>query len=150
MNGRYPLGLAPFCGEPVELTTPYLPVAPPEAVRFDPLTRDFLLDDEGRYEELEPVDQQTVISFSVPRGHLKHAPHVGHDFLTLPRLTGARLDAEIERRAQQATPFADLLKSGAVVFRGVEVRHAKNTESRIVVKYSKPADPTVRSVRVGT
>ena len=150
MNGAYPLGLAPCCGEPIETTTRYLPVAPPAAVRFDPLSRDFLLDADGRYQALEPVDQQVVLSFSVPRGKLKHAPEVGHDFLTLPRVTGAKLDAAIERAAREATPFAELLARGDVVFRGVTTKHPKSTESRIVVMYSKVGDPKVRSVPVGS
>lgn len=137
MNGAYPLGFAPFCGEPEITTLAYEPVAPPAAVTFDPASGDFLLDADGRYEEGESIEEQVTLSFAAPRGSLKHAPEIGHDFLTLPRVSGARLDAEIDRAAVRATPFDRLLAAGRVEFLGCTKVHPKNTETRLAIRWRK-------------
>lgn len=127
----------------------YAPSGAPEAVFFDPEAKDFVQDDEGHLEGTTNEDQQVVLAFSVPRGALKHAPEVGHDFMTLPRYSGARLDAEIERRATLATPYDRLLAAGKVRHLGVVIKHPKDTESRIAVKYRNLVTNRIEEVTIG-
>ena len=147
--GSYGAGLGYAGTDPVFPTTVYVPADPPAAIYLDLGSRDALLDALGRFQEMDPIDQQVVLSFGVPRGYFKHSPETGHDFLTLPRLSTKLLDAEINRRAQQATPFADLIASGDVTFLGTTTTHPKRTESDIVIMYQKRGDTTTRTVLSG-
>ncbi len=144
-------GGAAFGADPPTFGPQYERVAPPAAVYFDPLSHEFLLDSEGRYREMTPVEQQVAISFSVPRGHLAHAPNVGHDFLTLPRLGRAALDVEIDRRARLASPFDRLLADGTIEIVGVIGKtHPKDTESGITIQWRLTGDTTTRTTTVGS
>lgn len=143
-------GTSPFGADTDEASVRYLPVPPPPAIFLNPLTRDAEIDSLGRIRGMTPFDQQVAISFMVPRGTVKHAKEIGHDFLTLPRVTGAALQAECERRAAAATPFDRLLASGAATLLGVDVTNPKRTEAGIVIRYKKRGEKTVRSIEVGS
>lgn len=148
--GGDPFGYGPF-GEIVETpSVRYEPVPPPAAILIDLEARDAVLDADGRYEGTDPIDQQVALSFGVPRGSIKHAPDLGHDFLTLPGVTGDRLRVECERRAAAATPFADLLTSGAVELVSVTHQEPKRGEVRIAIAYKKRGETRVRTAVVGS
>lgn len=137
-------------GDPPLFSGEYQRVAPPPAAYFDPLSREFLLDDEGRYRDMGTVEQQVALSFAVPRGSLAHAPDVGHDFLTLPRLGQAALEAEIDRRARIASPFAQLLAAGTVELVGViEKAFPKDTEFRLGISWRKTGETQTRTTPIG-
>lgn len=148
--GSGPLGGMPIGVDPPTFGPEYQRVAPPAAVYFDPRTGDFRQDAAGRILNMGTVEQQVALAFSVTRRSVKHAPDVGHDFLALPRVHGARLDAAIDRAARQATPFDRLLADGLVELLGVEKTHPKDTETRLVVHWRKTGTTTVRNTPVGT
>lgn len=143
-------GGMPFGADPPTFGAEYQRVAPPAAVYFDPKSRDFLLASDGRYIDMGTVEQQVALSFSIPRESLAHAPEIGHDFLTLPRLGKAALDAEIDRRAKLASPFDRLLRDGVVEFVGaIEKQHPKDTETRLAIAWRLTGVPVVRTTVVG-
>jgi hypothetical protein len=82
-----------------------------------------------------PVEQQAAIAWGVPRGRLAHAPEVGHDFLTIPRLNEAGVRAEIQRLVPLASPIDKLIADGEIEILSIQSQHPKRTESRIVVHY---------------
>lgn len=148
--GATPFGYGPF-GETVEAASvTYEPLPPPPAILFDPYVRDAVLDADGRFEEMDVVDQQVVLSFAIPRGSVKHAPEVGHDFMTLPRVFGKALEDEVKRRAALASPFDRLVKAGEVNIVAVTLQNPKKTESRIAISYRKRGETQTRSATVGT
>lgn len=139
-----------FGGDPIVFAGDYVPADPPSAVRFDPRSGDLLLDTAGRTDDMGTVEQQVALAFSAPRGAILHAPDVGHDFMTLPRLGQVPLDAEIDRRAKLATPFDQLLRAGTVVLDGVDKQHPKDTETNLVIRWHKAGEQQQRTTPVGT
>jgi len=148
--GDAPAGHTPAGLGVQTLSAPYTPSTAPAAIRLDVKNRDASLDSSGRYEDMGTIEQQVAIAFAHPRGSLKHSPNTGHDFLDLPRVVGAELDAAIERAAKQATPFDRLLASGKIEFLGISSQHPKRTESRVVIEWRKTGDTTTRTALVGT
>lgn len=134
----------------VESSATYKPVSPPPAIFLSALERDAQLDEFGRFRPMDPIDQAVAISFMVARGTVTHAPSIGHDFLELPRLTGARLVAACERAAAAASPFDALIAAGTVKLLGVDVFVPKRGEVRITVRYQKRGEKITRSTTVGT
>jgi hypothetical protein len=127
----------------------YQPVLAPEAIKLDLRAGDAVLDESGRYDGVTTLQQQVAIAYGVPRGKLKHAPHIGHDFLTLPRLNRAGLQEELRRLAPLATPVDRLIARGLLEIVSVESEHPKLTESRIIVSYKLAGEREPRSIYVG-
>jgi hypothetical protein len=127
----------------------YQAVLAPEAIKLDLRDGDAVLDSTGRYEGVTTVEQQIALAYGAPRGRLKHAKEVGHDFLTLPRTNREGLQRELERRAPLATPVDRLIAAGEVEIVSVRSEHPKRTESRIVVSYRLRNEREPRSIIVG-
>jgi hypothetical protein len=121
----------------------------PEAIKLDLPAGDAVLDERGRYDGVTTVEQQIALAFGVPRGSLKHAPEVGHDFMTLPRANKSTLQIEIQRRAPRATPVDRLIEAGEMEIVSVHSEHPKSTESRIIVRYRLRNEREPRSIIVG-
>lgn len=147
--GDSPAGRAPAGLGKQTFLDPYVEKRPPAAIKLDVKTRDHRQDADGHIEDMGTVEQQVALAFGYPRGSLKHSPTTGHDFLTLPRVHGAALDAEIDRRARIATPFDELLASGEVELVSIEKQHPKSTETRLAISWRKIGETTVRSTAVG-
>jgi len=148
--GAAPAGSTPAGLDAQTFLTPYVPKAPPAAIKLDIFERDAVLDADGHFENMGTIEQQVAISFAYPRGSIKHSKTTGHDFMDLPRLARAPLDAEIERRARQASPFDALLRDGKVELLKVTTQHPKTTESRIAITWRKTGDTAQRTAIVGT
>lgn len=145
-----PFGSTPFGLGPQVFATPYVPADLPGAVQLDPLTRDAPLDSDGHYGAMGTIEQAVVISFTIPRGSLRHSPTTGHDFLTLPRLSRVKLDAEIDRRAAQASPFDQLIAAGLVELVRVVKNHPKATETGLLIEWRRMGTARVEETPVGT
>jgi hypothetical protein len=149
--GSSTFGAGGFGVDPVSFGPDYQRVAPPAAAYFDPLTRDFLLDAEGRTRDMGTIEQQVALAFATPRGKLAHAKTIGHDFLDLPRFSGAKLDAEIDRFARRASPFDSLLSRGLVeLLPPIDKLHPKDTETRLAISWRKTGETAVRTANVVT
>lgn len=148
--GSSSAGAMPAGYDPLVTLAPYKPGGPPSAIKLDLRNKDAVLDADGKYEDMGTIEQQVALAFGYPRRSLKHKPEIGHDFLTLPRVHGAALDAEIDRRARIATPFDQLLADGLVELLGVEKRHPKTTETGIAILWRKTGEVGVRRELVGT
>lgn len=147
--GDAPAGHTPAGLGAQTLLPPYVPGGPPAAIKLDTRARDAVLDADGKFEDMGTIEQQVAIAFGYARGSLKHAPNVGHDFLTLPRTSRANLDAEIDRRARVASPFDQLLAAGTVELVSVVKQHPKKTETRIAITWRKTGDTSTRITFVG-
>jgi len=130
--------------------TPYVPAGPPAAIKLDLENHDATLDEDGHFEDMGTIEQQVALSFGYARGSIKHMKSVGHDFLDMPRLARAPLDAEIDRVARLASPFDQLLATGKVELLGVAKQHPKTTESRIAIEWRKTGETQVRTTTVGS
>jgi len=128
---------------------PYTHKSAPAALKIDLRNRDLKQGSDGHIEDMGTIEQQVALAFGIPRGSLKHSPNIGHDFMTLPRLAQAALDAEIDRRAQNATPFDQLLAAGKVELISISKQHPKTTETRLSIQWRKVGDVTVRTTPVG-
>jgi hypothetical protein len=145
--GAAPAGYAPLSPGAVV----YKPVAAPPAILLDLAERDAVLDADGRTAGMDPEDQQVALAFGAERGSIKHAKHIGNDFRAkLPSVNGAPLQAAAERIAREATPFDQLLASGAVTLLGVTVVRPRRGAALITVSYKRRGETRARSATVGT
>lgn len=113
----------------------YQHIPAPPAIKLNLRVGDAVMSTTGRYMPSLPVEQQVALAWGVPRGRLAHAPEVGHDFLTLPRLNESGLRAEIQRRVPLATPVDRLIAAGEIEIISIRSEHPKTTESRLIVTY---------------
>lgn len=148
--GGSPPGTFPFGQQLEPAFVRYAAAPPPPAILLDLALRDAVLDANGRFEAMDVTDQKVAIAFGVPRGSVKHAPHIGHDFRALPRVRGSALVAACESAAASATPFDELIAAGAVRLLDVEVLQPKTGETRIAIRYQRTIDNQVRRANVGT
>jgi hypothetical protein len=87
--GNYPAG-AGHCGlDPLPPPVPPRDVSPPAALRFDGASKDFLLDANGHYYAIHPVDQQVALVLLVGLGTIASAPTVGAAFRRIQRITSS-------------------------------------------------------------
>jgi hypothetical protein len=133
--GQFPAGSGPAGGAPITAGSLLAPRNPPAAIYLDGASKDALVDPDGFWVEMDPIDQQVVTTFTTPKGALKHAPEIGHEFMSLPRKTGTALDNELRARAARAEPFATLLSKGTVVLDAVYITRQKTGETNIVIQY---------------
>jgi hypothetical protein len=133
--GQYPAGAGPAGGDPIVPGSLLAPRNPPAAIYLDGASKDALVDPDGFWVEMDPIDQQVVTTFTTPKGSLKHAKEIGHEFRSMPRKTGKALDNELRARAARARPFADLLGKGVVTLDAVYITRQKTGESNIVIQY---------------
>jgi hypothetical protein len=133
--GQYPAGAGPAGGAPITPGSLIAPKAPPAAIYLDAASKDAIVDGDGFWAEMDPIDQQVVTSFTTAKGALKHAREIGHEFRDLPRKTGRALDNELRARAARARPFADLVAKNLVSLEAVYISRQKTGESNIVIQY---------------
>ena len=66
---------------------------------FDGATRTFLMDDNGRYRDIHPVDQKVALTLLLEFGKITSAPDIGNTLRQIRALVpGEALTADIERR----------------------------------------------------
>lgn len=87
-------------GDPIP--APAAPLRRPLAMRFDPMTRDFPLGDDGRPVELHPIDSRVQMALLVEAGKLGSSPSTGNTLRQIPYLDPARIGAEVRDRVRRA------------------------------------------------
>ncbi|MGN6107662.1 MAG: hypothetical protein ACTHU0_21310 [Kofleriaceae bacterium] len=113
-------GAAP-AGAPTNLTASSpREVSTPVALYFNPTTRDFRIDDEGRYLSMHPVDQAVALAVFHALGAIPAAADVGSIVRRIQYAGGPRLVAEVTDSIRQAV--VDLAKAGDVREERIEVK----------------------------
>lgn len=93
-------GLAGF--DPVEplSETPFS--RPPNALLFDPNTRDFRLGADGRFVSVDPVDQEVALALWIRQNSLGSVPGAGSRLRSIARAGGPSLISETQDIVRQA------------------------------------------------
>jgi hypothetical protein len=151
--GDFGAGQSPAGTDPV-LRSPEVFVTFPVATLVDLGLRDHLLDDDGFWREMDPVDQAMQLAYLIRRGTLRSAPEIGHTFRELTRFSpnDPKLQEEGRRRARLAQPAQDMLSSGFARIVGTNVRSPKRGELSVEIVYQNlridPSDPRTINVNM--
>jgi len=94
-------------------------VTAPIALRFDGKTRDFLLDDGGRYLSVHPVDQRVALALLILKEKLASAPEVGSGLWKIAYAGGPTLIAEVNDHVRQT--LQAMIKAGDIELLAVAV-----------------------------
>lgn len=119
--GDFPAGFGPCGMDPLPPPVPPRAVTPPAALRFDGATKDFLLDAEGHYLAIHPVDQAVALALLVGLGTAPSAPAVGAAFRQIKRITPS---TKVQATNMATAALAALVRAGkvGVLSIAVEVR----------------------------
>lgn len=74
----------------------------PRALRFNPLTRDYDKDSEGRYVDVHPVDAWVVQQLLFAAGKIPAAPNVGQTYHEIRSAYGPDVQRDVENRTKLA------------------------------------------------
>jgi hypothetical protein len=85
--GWYAAGYGPAGYDPVIPPDAPRVVRAPDALRLDGPTKDYLLDDNGFYQSVHPVDQRVALALLVSRGAIAAAPELGNQLRTIRRVS---------------------------------------------------------------
>lgn len=125
--GDLPLGDG-LLGEPLAIFP--VPTAPtrPRALWFDPTTRDFKIDSNGRYLDLHPVDAGVTQSMMFALGSLPGAPQIGQSLANAE--PGDALEKDVENRVRLAVAW--LVNRGDVEI--VAIRSEQGTSGAVLAE----------------
>lgn len=85
--GSFPAGLG-LCGlDPLPNPVPPRSVTFPVALQYDGQSKDFLLDANGEYLSIHPVDQAVALALILGLGTISSAPSAGAAFRQIKRIT---------------------------------------------------------------
>jgi hypothetical protein len=85
--GWYAAGYGPAGYAPVIPAGAPRVVRAPDALKLDGPTKDYLLDDDGFYQSVHPVDQQVALAMIVSRGAIAAVPELGNQLRTIRRVS---------------------------------------------------------------
>lgn len=119
--GMGPAGLDPVMPLPPipAPTSPNLPGQAPVALRFDGATQDYLLDANGYYLGIDPVDQMVALALIPRQGTLGSVPELGATFWKIKRL-GPSTVTDATNAANAA--LASLVQSGQIAVLSIQVQ----------------------------
>lgn len=103
--GDFAAGLGPFGHDPVGDPSTRTLVAPVAAAFFDPSTRDYPLDANGRVVAIHPVDQAVALALTIELGAVGSVSDLGHELRRIPRGTQPQIAsyaADAVKRALKA------------------------------------------------
>lgn len=111
MPGYYDAGDADAGAPPPSLSASTSRLRP-QALEFDPQTRAHVLQSDGTYASLHPVDSAVVLALFIERGKLRSATTTGNKLPTIPSPHDRRAKALATDYVKQA--LADLIARGDV------------------------------------
>lgn len=105
--------------------------APPVALRYEGLIKDWVLDDPGNYRSVTSTEQGMITAICFNQGQIKSSPQTGNTLDQIVYLGGANLQADVEDRIRNANPAKALLAAGkAKIIRTV----VQTTKNRLLVE----------------
>lgn len=117
--GWFPAGIGPAGYDPVVPPDAPRNVRPPAALRLDGASRDYVLDDDGFYAELHPVDQKVALALLVSRGAIAAVPGLGNKLRTIRRVSAAVAETLTRQYIREA--LADLIRGKSIEVESVVV-----------------------------
>lgn len=130
--GGYPLG-STLCGMDGQVSTGYVRATPPAALAFDGITKDFVLDESGRYVAVHPTDAKMFMVCRTLAGSIKSAPNTGHGLGALKFLDRRTIQREVDDQIRLATK--SMTELGEVRLLGNVVETNRFGRLSIVVNY---------------
>lgn len=115
---------------PRPITPGNRPFRGPAAMMYDGASKDWLINADGRYKSVHPVDQGVVLSVLSRQGSIKSSPTTGSTLHEVEYLGGPELASDVDDRVKRSNPLARYLKSGAVTLKRVDV---ESSGSRLFV-----------------
>jgi|ERR1043165_7779374 hypothetical protein len=101
----------------------------PRAIRFNPLTRNFDIDENGRFTDEYPVDNAVSMALFMEQQKLGSAPETGQTLRKIPSPIGKKVGSDVRNRVQLA--LKHLTDRGDI--RIVQIKHeAKNRHTLFV------------------
>lgn len=104
---------------------------PPVALRYEGLTKDFVIDDSGNYRSVTSTEQGMIISICFNQGQIKSSPQTGNTLDQIVYLGSANLQADVEDRIRNANPAKALIAAGKASIRNIVVQ---TTGGRLAVE----------------
>lgn len=119
-------------------------VRPPWALKLDPITRDFVLDADGRYVEAHPVDHEAMMRLLPQQGGMPVAPGQGIPWQSLRIEEPAQMARRIREYVEAA--WRPLLARGDVRILSISLRPTNSHgRARFYLEWMNlrdPSDPT--------
>lgn len=108
------------------------------AMKIDLSARDAVLDTDGTYEHVHPVDQRVALALGPAVRALKSVPNTGQTLGSLRRAGESRLAASVTSAVTFA--LSSLISAGEIALLSVEVTKAPRGPLSIVVRYRNLRD----------
>lgn len=145
--GDYPAGVGPAGYDPVVPPSAPRRVRPPVSLHFDGATRDFILRDDGFYDEVHPVDQQVALALLISEGVVAAVPEVGNRLRTINRVPFAVARSTAKDYVNLA--LSGLLASKSIAIDKIDVEGTRGALF-VAVTYRNllARDPRARTARV--
>ena len=110
--GWFPAGIGPAGYDPVIPPGAPRRARPPAALKFDGASRDFVLREDGFYEEIHPVDQKVALALCISRGAVAAVPELGNQLRTIRRVS--RAVAETLAKQYVRETLADMIAGKSI------------------------------------
>lgn len=105
--------------------------APPVALRYEGLVKDWVLDDPGNYRSVTSTEQGMILSICVNQGQIKSSPQTGNTLDQIVYLGGASLQSDVEDRIRNSNPAKALIAAGKAKITRIVVQ---TTRFRLMVE----------------
>lgn len=106
---------------------------PPRALTFNPLTRDFDRDSDGRYVDQHPVDAAVATQLMTRRGAIASAPETGQALHTIDDPTARDTQKRVETIVKAA--LRRLLQAGDITILAIKYEPANASGLLVQVDY---------------
>ncbi len=91
----------------------------PDALEFDGQTRDFVLDDDGNYKGVHPVDAKVFLILRTVAGSIRSSKSTGQTVNAIPYIDQRTIRAEVSDRVR--TALADVVAAGEITINKIEL-----------------------------
>jgi hypothetical protein len=117
--GWFPAGIGPAGYDPVVPADAPRNVRPPAALRLDGATRDYVLGEDGFYEESHPVDQKVALAILVSRGAIAAVPDLGNRLRTIRRVSRTVAETLVRQHIREA--LAELIRGKSIEIESIVI-----------------------------
>jgi len=131
--GAFGAGLGPAGFDPIADPTPARNVTPPRAILFQIAGTDYPLDDDGRYQDIHPVDQWVALQLGIVASSLGSSPNVGN---TLRSITHVGAPSTANKAADAVRlALADGVNDGRITIAAIEYEAKSFGGFKLAVSY---------------
>lgn len=131
--GTDPLGAGP-AGMDLPASTEQRAAARPTALAFDGLTRNFILDENGRYKAAHPIDAKYFQRLRTAAGSIRSAPNTGQGVGSLQYIDPRTIDSFV--RDQVNLVSEDMIAAREITVHNIEVDRSVPGRVQFLVDYT--------------